>query len=136
MLSKRRPRGSRAPACGQQGFSLLEVVLTIALLTTTTLGTSLLLVPIARQSRIGRETQIANSAARGVLERLQATPFKDLLTDYPPSSVKTISELPSGKVTVQYEDPAADPLIIEAIVTWDSPDLGSMSRAFNTIRTE
>lgn len=118
------------------GFSLLELVFTIAILTSVGLATTLVLVPVSRQSRIVRETQAANSAAQRVMERIQATPFKDILELYPPSMERPIPELHDGKVTITYDDPEGDPLVVHAEVAWQSPDLGSMSRTFTTSRTE
>jgi prepilin-type N-terminal cleavage/methylation domain-containing protein len=121
---------------GRQGFTLLEVMLTVALLTGVSLSTSLLLVPVARQTRIGRETEIANSAARRILEQIQATPFKDIIKDYPPATELSIPDLTNGKITISYQDPTADPLFIRADLSWQSPDLGTMARTFHTVRTE
>jgi len=118
------------------GFSLLELVITIAILATATLAATLLLVPVARESRVRREVQVANLAARRVLERLQTTPFNDIPTVYPQGHVETIPELPAGSLTVQYVDPAADPLVVQVTLGWSSPEIGSMARTFNTIRTE
>jgi prepilin-type N-terminal cleavage/methylation domain-containing protein len=118
------------------GFSLLEVVLTIAILAAVALATTLLLVPVARQTRIGRETEVANLEARKVLEKFQALPFNSIVTTYPQGAQIPIAGLPSGKIAVSYVDPVADPLVIQADLTWQSPDLGAMQRTFNTIRTE
>lgn len=131
--SRIRARGRRSR---EAGLSLLEVVLTMALLTSMALGTSLLVIPIARQSRVGREIQAANTAARDVLEKIQATPFKDILTTYPHSSEHTVPSLENGAVRVLYDDPAADPLLVRAEVSWSSPDFGNMTRTFHTVRTE
>lgn len=127
----RRVGGGRAG-----GFSLLELVVAIAILTGVGLATSVLLVPISRQTRIVRETRSANAAAQRVLEKIQATPFKDIRGTYPPASEHPILDLPGGKVTITYADPDADPLVVRAQVSWQSPDLGSMSRTFSTARTE
>ena len=118
------------------GFSLLEVVVTIAILSSVALATTLLLVPVARQSRIGRETEVANIEARKVLEKIQALPFKDIILTYPQGARIPIAGLPSGRIDISYVDPAADPLIIQADLTWQSSDLGAMQRTFNTVRTE
>jgi prepilin-type N-terminal cleavage/methylation domain-containing protein len=125
-----REQGSRA------GFSLLEVVLTLAVLASVTLGTTILLVPIARESRSSAEVQTANLAARGVLERIQATPFKDITVLYPQGSVHAVANLPGGQIAITYDDPAADPLMVRADLTWNSPDSGAMTRSFQTVRTE
>ena len=133
MAGLRRVTTTRA---GRGGFSLLEVVITIAILTSVCLATTLLLVPVARQSRIGRETETANLAANRVLERIQSTPFRDIISSYPQGSEQAVAELPNGKIKIIYEDPAADPLVIQADLSWESVELGPMSRTFNTVRTE
>lgn len=115
---------------------MLEVVLAIAILTAVSLGTSLLLIPIARQTRINRETEIANAEVQKVLEQFQATPFDALLDSYPPGWAQTIPELPSGSINVSYTDPTADPLLIHATLSWVSPELGDMQLNFDTVRTE
>ena len=108
-----------APGAREHGFSLLEVVITIALLTSVALSVAILLVPIARQSRIQRETEIANIAARKVLEKVQATPFHEIVTAYPNGDIHAIPDLPSGRIVVTYADPDADPLFLRG-----GPELG------------
>ena len=131
MNSETKKRTSR-----RQGFSLLEVSITIAILLATTLTATLLLVPIARQSRLRREVEVANTSAKRVLERIQATPFKDILKVYPQSYSETIAGLGAGTITITYADPTADPLLIQADLTWNNPEAGTMQRTFNTVRTE
>jgi Tfp pilus assembly protein PilV len=128
--------GRRGKGRRDHGISLLEVAITIALLTSVGLATAILLVPVARQSRIQRETEIANLAARRLLEQFQATPFHDLVTDFPDGSVTAIPELPSGSITVSYVDTTTDPLVFRANLTWESPELGTMQRTFDAVRTE
>ena len=119
-----------------QGFSLLEVSITIAILLSATLAAILLLVPVARQARLRREVETANSAAKRILERIQATPYKDIVTLYPQSYSEVITGLNAGSITITYVDPAADPLLIQADLTWNDPESGTLQRTFNTVRTE
>ena len=128
---KRRPFTAR-----QRGFSLLEVILAVALLSLTALGASLIIVPVARQSRFRREDQTANAAAKRALERIQAAPFKDLTTLYPPSYTEKVTGLQGGTLSITYADPAADPLLIQADLSWVDEMGNSMQRTFNTVRTE
>ena len=121
---------------GTAGFSLLEMIIVIGLLTAVALGTMILLIPIARQSRINRETEIANSEVQKVLEKFQATPFHEIVDTYPEGTELTVDGLAEGTITVNYADPAADPLAIQATLAWESPELGSMQRVFDTVRTE
>ena len=118
------------------GFSLLEMIIVIGLLTAVLLGTLILIVPIARQSRINREIEIANAEAQKALEQFQATPFHDIVDDFPPGTELIIDELTDATVTINYADPTADPLLIQVNLSWTSPDLGDMQRVFDTVRTE
>ena len=111
-------------------------MLAIALVTSMALAVSLLLVSLSRQARVGREAQSANLAAKRVLEMFQATPFNEIVPTYPEGTELEVPELPNGRVVVHYEDSEADPLLASVTVTWSSPDLGAMSRTFNTVRTE
>ena len=122
--------------CRRRGLSLVETVITITILTSVTLGTTLILVPVARQSRIQRETTIANVEARRILERLHAIPFGDIVTTYPDETDIELDNLPGGRLLVSYVDPAADPLEIHVDLKWTSPDLGSVTVTFVTVRTE
>ena len=134
---KRQVFLTRGSAAGQRqcGLSFLEVMFTIAILSIAALSATLLLVPIARQANLRREIQTANSSAKNVLEKIQATPFTQIVTTYPQSYVETIPELPSGGLTITYTDPTADPLLIEVGLAWQNAEAGSIQRTFNTVRT-
>lgn len=126
-------------ACCQQsevGMSLLEVTITIAVFSSLALSVALMIVPIARQSRINRETNIANASAKKILEEINATPFNDITTRYPHGSENAIADLPEGRLIVSYQDVMSDPLIITLDLEWESPDLGHTTRTFHTARTE
>jgi hypothetical protein len=123
--------GERSP-----GFTLLEVVLTIFLLTGTALATALLVIPIARQTRMNREMQAADLEVKKVLERVQATPFTEILTVYPPGTSQPVPALDGGQIAVNYADPTADPLEVQVTLSWSSPDLQNMQKTFTTVRTE
>ena len=129
-------RGRRAAGKATSGLSLLEVVISIALLSSLALGSLLVFVPISRQSRVNREISLANFEARRVLEKVHAVPFKDVTTLYADGLEYIIPTLPEGKVRTSYEDPNSDPLVLRVAISWESPELGSMQRTFFTVRTE
>jgi prepilin-type N-terminal cleavage/methylation domain-containing protein len=118
------------------GFSLVEVVGALAVLSIIALSASLLIVALAREARIHREVTVANLEAKRFLEEIQATPLNDLIDRYPDGSSRSVQQLPNGSVAVDYDDPEADPLEIHVQVSWTSPDLGDMARVFDTARTE
>jgi len=120
----------------ERAMSLLEVVIAIAILTSLALSSTLIFVPVSRQARLNREVAVANCEAKRVLEKVHAVPFKDILKVYPQNREIALDPLLKGKITITYEDPLADPLVMRAVLTWDSPDLGSMLRTFYTVRTE
>lgn len=117
------------------GLSLLEVAMTIALLTSVTLCTTMVLVPVARQSRINREVAVANARVRRVIERLLTMPLREIVATYPDGSVLDMGDLRAGTLSVSYVDPEADPLEIRLELKWVSPDMGSMEVSFVTART-
>lgn len=120
---------------GDRGLSLLEVMFTIVVLAIAVLSTALLLVPVAHQANLRREVQVANLSAKKVLEKIQATPFTQIVTTYPQSYAEAIPELPSGGLTITYVDPAADPLLIQVGLAWQSAQGGLLERTFDTVRT-
>lgn len=125
-----------SPEIGAHGFSLLELMLTVSVLAIATLAAALIVVPVARESRLRREVETANVAAKRVLERIQSTPFTSILSTYPQGHVETVPGLNSSALTIQYADPAADPLDIRLDLVWVSPEAGSITRTFYTLRTE
>ena len=118
------------------GFSLIEVTIAIVILAVLSFTTALVLVPVSREHRSARETDIANAAVRSVLESVHATPFNELLINYPNGNTIPITDLTNGQIAVSYADPTADPLIMQLDLSWDSPESGAMSRTFFTVRTE
>lgn len=125
-----KPRDSEA------GFSLIEVAVAVALLSILTVSTLLTLIPVSRQTRLTREMETASAAVRDLMERVHATPFSEVPVLYPDGTVVTLAALENGDVTIAYEDITADPLIISFDLAWNSPQIGSMSRTFVTVKTE
>jgi type II secretory pathway pseudopilin PulG len=132
MTMKYAPRGRGGNV---QGFSNIEVVLTVALLTVLALSTILIFVPVSRQGRINREVAAANAEARRVIEKVHAVPYSQVTVLFPDDAEIALPSLPDGKLTVDYPDPAADPLVCQFVLEWDSPSLGTMRRAFTTAVT-
>ncbi len=128
------PAGRRSERTA--GFSLLETIVAVALLAVLTLSTLLTLIPISRQTRLNRELEVATYAVSDTLEKIHATPFNDLLTLYPAGQSIPIDDLPSGQIVIAYVDPTTDPLVMNVALSWESDEVGSMTRNFTTVRTE
>ncbi len=120
----------------QSGFSLLEVTIAIVILTVLSFTTALVLIPVSREHRSARETDVANASVRTILEEVHATPFNEILTRYPDGDQIAIVGLTNGLIAVSYENAAADPLVMRLDLSWDSPEQGPMQRSFFTVRTE
>ena len=127
-------RGARA-AARAGGFTLLEVTMSAAVLIIVAMSSLLVMVPVSRQSRISREVEAGVVAVREVLEEIQLTPFDELTAAFPPGFEVAVPELAQGSIAVAYEDPAADSLVAHVTLSWQSPDLGPMSRMFVASRT-
>lgn len=124
------------PAPSRAGFSLLEVTIAIVILAVLSFTTALVLVPVSREHRAARETDIANSVVRSILEEVHATPFNEIIARYPQGNEIVIAALDAGLVRITYENPAADPLVMRIDLSWNSPEQGPMQRSFFTVRTE
>ena len=120
----------------KRGFTLIEVIMTVAILTSVSLGSLLVMVPVARQSRLNKEVDIANAEVQRVLESIQAAPFNHVTTLYPDSTSLLATGLQNGVITIDYDDPNADPLTVMVTITWEGLDSGNYSRTFLTVRTE
>jgi prepilin-type N-terminal cleavage/methylation domain-containing protein len=132
-----------------RGFTLIEITISIVILTVLALTTAMIVVPISRQQRTARESELANAAVRGVLESIQATPFSQIRGNFPSGDVIDVSALPEGELVISFfreddsgetvpvlADEEADPLFIQVDLSWTSPDWGEVERTFHTVRTE
>jgi len=131
--AERSPTPRQGP---RAGFSLIEVTIAIVILAALSFTTALVLVPVSREHRAARESDIANSAVRSILEEIHATPFNELLARYPDGEEIDIAGLEGGEIRVSYENPGSDPLVLRLDLSWDSPEQGPVERSFFTVRTE
>jgi prepilin-type N-terminal cleavage/methylation domain-containing protein len=131
--SKPRARGRLA---GSQGFTLLEVALAIAILTALSLSTFHVVGPITRQAHTSREMEQATIEVKKILEKVQTMPFKDITRVYPEKRKIKVASLLNGEISVDYNEEAADPLHMHVEISWDSSELGTVSKSFLTVRTE
>ena len=127
---------SLAPRHRQEGFTLLEVMLAIALLGVVSLGASMLLIPILEEQNNSREVTSATGYARAVLEELYSRTLEDLTNDstgylleenWPKKGdqvfdeVLTLEEMADPAIPtidVDIDDLDSDPLEILVTVSW------------------
>lgn len=118
------------------GFTLIEVTVAVAILAVLAFSTLLILVPVSREHRLTRESDVAVAVARNLLEQVYTVPFNDLLDRFPPGQVIPVAGLDGGQIQISYEDTTADPIVMQADLSWNSADYGPMARSFFTVRTE
>ena len=93
-----------------------------------------------------RETTIAVSDLRTIMEHIRSTPFSDLTTNFP----NAVQDGPTGNnypaivggyalhnehITVTYTDPSTDPLEINVSLTWQDKRGRSYSSSMSTYMT-
>jgi len=130
------PTSLESRELAEAGFSLIETVVAAALLGVLTLSTLLTIIPISRQTRLSREVEAATYAVSDTLERIHATPFNEILILHPDGQSLDVDTLPSGQLSITYDDPTADPLVMTISLSWVAEDGGSIVREFTTVRTE
>ena len=127
---------SANPRSKEDGFTLLEVMIAIALLGVVSLGSSMLLLPVLEEQNNSRELTSATGYARAVLEELYSRTLEDLTNDstgylleenWPKKGGQifdeqlTLEELADPSiptVDVEIDDLESDPLEILVTVSW------------------
>jgi prepilin-type N-terminal cleavage/methylation domain-containing protein len=79
------PRG-HFESNAEGGFTLLEVVVAVSILSIALMGIMALYVHTIALSEVNRETQIATFAAQSKLDEIRAMNFNNILTTYPPGA--------------------------------------------------
>ena len=120
----------------EAGFSILEVYVAAALLVVVMFSAMLTVVPVSRQVRISDDIDTVVMQVQNVLERVQVTPYSELVTTYPDGVQLVLAGVEAGTLTITYEDTTADPLQVRITANWTIPDLGPIERIFSTTRTE
>ncbi len=115
--------GRRHP--GKEGFSIVELVIAIAILATALMGIVSLYIQTVALSELNREMQIASFAAQQKLEEIRGISFELLPVSYPAFTpvrfdIPGLEPLPpdtrTGTVIVDYTNP--DLLTVTAQVRW------------------
>ena len=145
---------SANPRSKEDGFTLLEVMLAIALLGVVSLGSSMLLLPVLEEQNNSRELTSATGYARAVLEELYSRTLEDLTNDstgylleenWPKKGTQIFDEEPTLEeltdlsiptIDVEVSDLDADPLEILVTVSWQGRDSSDLTeQQFWVVRT-
>ncbi|MGE4603176.1 MAG: type II secretion system protein [Planctomycetota bacterium] len=145
---------SHDPHIRQQGFTLLEVMIAMALMGLVSLGASLLLLPVLEEQNNSREVTRATGYARAVLEELYSRTLEDLTNDstgylleenWPKKgnqifdeepTLEELTDLSIPTIDVEVSDLDADPLEILVTVSWQGRDYSDLTeQQFWVVRT-
>ena len=124
-----------------KGLTLVELMI-VSFVLAVTIGALLVVFANAlNQIVLSKELSIATDDLRDSLEKLKATPFANLTTQYPDgssigSSVIGGFVLMNEVITVTYPNGInVDPLEVRVTVTWLSKDKRTRTQTFNTLLT-
>ncbi len=116
------PRVNQGRPRGAEGFTLIEVIVAMVVLTGASLVAFPTLVSFFDLSSAAREENVATHDVQSALEDLMATPFGRITSDYPDGQAipkYTNLHLTNQQIVVSYADPDADPLVITLVVSWN-----------------
>lgn len=142
------------PQNQEEGFTLLEVMIAIALLGVVSLGSSMLLLPVLKEQTNSREITTATGYARAILEELYSRTLEDLTNDtsgylleenWPKKggqvfdeelTLEEMADLSIPTIDVEVNDLDSDPLEILVTVSWMGQDSSELSEhKFWVVRT-
>jgi prepilin-type N-terminal cleavage/methylation domain-containing protein len=144
--SSRRDRERNAPG----GFTLVEVLVAVALLAFLVLGVMALLTTVVHQNKLAQERSVATALASERISRLMSQPFRaasaylgyklpeEVALAGPPSTLTadygTIPGFPEFRrvVTLSYDVPATGMLRVEAKVYWKDRQQGEKNHEMVT----
>ncbi len=118
-----------------QGFTLIELIISLAIIVPVLLGAIGLNVYVFRMNETSRRAVVALQDAHTVIERirnLSETSLAQVTSTYPSGqTVSGFSNLPSEQVTVTYPNASTDPLVITVTASWVDRQ-GAMNRSLAT----
>ncbi len=113
------------PGCGVRtggsGFTLVEILITVCILSVGILSALMFYTSASRSTRLSQDMTVAVTDAGSVLEEMVSRPsLADITaTDWTAwAAASGLNTLPSQTLAVVYANPAADPLHIEVTVNW------------------
>ncbi len=126
----------------QRGFTLIEVLISMAVMCVVLIGVLLSNTVIHQSSEAAFERTRAMQDANRVIEQLRnaaqaAEDFPaDVVTQYPDGALDGFSSLPEQEVEIDYADSSADPLDARVEVTWKANGRRDASVTLRTLLTQ
>lgn len=110
-IAVRSSTGASCPcACGAAaGFSLIEMMIGIAVFTVGFMGIGALYIMNDRSSVLAVEETVATNALRGVAERIRSAPFEDVATAYQGFGFSVAEIGGTGTVEIFVDETAGSP---------------------------
>lgn len=129
---------------GEAGFTLVEVMITLLVMTLALLGILYANTQVQQTSEAAFERSLAVQDANRVIEQMRNISsdgdFPDNVTDIYPDGGEVAAlaglNLTNEVVTVSYVDPDLDPLDVLVTVSWDENGRRNVDIALRTIMTQ
>jgi prepilin-type N-terminal cleavage/methylation domain-containing protein len=107
--------------CEGDGLTLVELMITIFILTIGIMSALLFFVTAMASTEFARDTTVASTHANYLFEHMTTLATLTAITteDWTTWAVNNgLNTLPGETFTVSYEDPEADPLQVTAAISW------------------
>ncbi len=125
----------------KKGLTLVEVMFTALILLFVLIASVAVFTISMRSITMAREVSLATDDLKDVLEKIRSVAFSDIITVFPDGEVLDLdivggAALTDEVVVVTYpHGTTADPLWIDATITWTNRHSGTRTYTFSTIRT-
>lgn len=131
---QRNRRGARAT---QQGFTLIEVLVAVFILTIGLLGTAGLTTGIIRGNHYSKNITSATAAAQSQLESVKSSGYANAVAaNFPTETVSMGGMTFNRATTITSDSPAANMKTIAVVVTWTESNNTTRSVTLQTILAE
>jgi prepilin-type N-terminal cleavage/methylation domain-containing protein len=120
------------------GFTFIEVVIATVILAVAALVAFPTMLSFFELSDSAHEENVATHDLMAAVEDIHCTPFATITTAYPDGQLipkYTRLHLRDEQISVQYENPAADPLIVAVTATWSDSKGRPRQETYRCVRT-